>query len=278
MVVLLSLPGVVLDYCRSGEEVCMQTKKIKIVSLGVIFYSVFSVCQVRAAGIPVVDAANLSQNLMNYTQYLTDYANQLQQLQQQLTIYKQQVAEATRPISSVYKDVSSVYKSLKSTYDSIQNLRANYTSTLSYIQENYGDSDFWIACASSGCNPFTRLENAYDATTNELSYVLATNKAVDQSAQDISSALDELETEITSAKTESTAATLQTIGQLQAQTAKAILLNQKTQEQFASAFAATQLEEKNRQKAAADAQNTFFKSPTMNYKERESYSFSLTQH
>ena len=240
----------------------MNKSKIKACLLSVLLSSA---TLTHAAGIPVIDSANLAQNLTNYSQVLLDYTNQLSQLQQQLEIYKREVQDATRPVKSIYDSVHKTFSSLKSTYQGVMNLRSQYKNALEYVQKNYGDSDFWKNCALTACNPFSQLETAYTATTMELNRVIANNNAVNESATSIAQSLDELENEISSASTGGTAENLQLIGKIQTQNAKALLLVQQTLDQYTAALAASTLEEKNRRKAIADQEKNFFSAPA-NYK------------
>ena len=123
-----------------------------------------------ASGLPTVDGANLAQNLKTsiqaYQQRLQSYTTQLQQLQKQLEAYERQLKDATRPYKQAYEQAYKAYSQTMSVVNWIENIRNNYASTIDFIRENFGDSDFWKQCASNGCDPTDQLNLADKARLN----------------------------------------------------------------------------------------------------------------
>ena len=191
--------------------------------------------QVNAAGIPVVDAANLADNLKDYVQHLKDYEQVLLDYQNQLNQYERQIKDATRPFSDVWQDVSSVYSDAMEISGGINNLRNNYSQTMDYISRNYGDSDFWVNCAKNGCDPTGQLESAYRATTSQLGYSTAFSEQMSGLSGNSYESINELAEDLSSGSDEGTAAALQKIGLMQAEIGKISVNNQKQLAQFIAA-------------------------------------------
>ena len=156
---------------------------IKALAVAAGLSCALAVTPVNATGIPVVDGANLNQNLTNYMQYLTSYstqledlANQVKQYQQLMDTYKEDVRQFNQnvlnPGVKFFKSVGNTYKEIKHAVDGIVSIKAQYERTIDYIKDNYGDSDFWLQCAKTGCNPLNQLERSTESTINNLEFSL----------------------------------------------------------------------------------------------------------
>ena len=108
---------------------------------------------VLAAGIPVLDAAALSQNIKDFTQHLKDYEQMIKEYKQQILQYERQVKDATRPFAELYDSVYNGYGEIMRIADNIKNMQSEYTNTMDYIKSRYGDSSFWQQCELTKCNP-----------------------------------------------------------------------------------------------------------------------------
>ena len=208
-----------------------------------IFTGIFALSlslNVNAAGIPVIDAANLADNLKDYVQHLKDYEQVLLDYQNQINQYERQIKDATRPFSDVWQDISGVYQDAMNVAGGINNLRNNYSQTMDYISQNYGDSDFWINCAKTGCNPMGRVESAYKATTSQLGYSTAFAEQMSNLSGNSYEAINSIAGDLSSGSDEGTATALQKIGLMQAEIGKITINNQQQMAQFIAAQNALQ--------------------------------------
>ncbi|MDD6067446.1 MAG: hypothetical protein PUB79_01180, partial [Succinivibrio sp.] len=107
--------------------------------------SVISINVANASGIPVVDGANLTQNLMDYITYIeqkieliqqtTTQADQLKNLIQQEV---NQVKDMTANHLGIWNSINSQLQTIHDVASGIENIQNEYSSALQFIQENYG--------------------------------------------------------------------------------------------------------------------------------------------
>lgn len=107
------------------------------------------------AGIPVIDASNLSQNIVTAMENVAHTAMQIQQYQTQLQQYENMLRNTTQPRQQIWDSVTVTMNQLRSSID-----------TLNYYKNNLGSIDAYLAkfqdtaayrsspCFSpSGCTP-----------------------------------------------------------------------------------------------------------------------------
>ncbi|QGZ40553.1 P-type conjugative transfer protein TrbJ [Pseudoduganella flava] len=85
------------------------------------------------AGIPVIDGANLSQNLMTAFESVTQTLKQIQQYQVQLQQYEYQLKNTLQPSTRLWDDATTTMNHLRSAID-----------TLEYYQNNLGSIDAYL--------------------------------------------------------------------------------------------------------------------------------------
>ena len=114
-----------------------------------------------ASGIPVVDAANLTQNLQDYienlaqgVQQLTDYALQMKQYDNELLRYDEMVKYRLAPAAYLYDRINNLQHNFLNTYNGAEAIKRKYGDLDAYLAR-YGDTSFYMgsACFNSGkCN------------------------------------------------------------------------------------------------------------------------------
>ena len=155
--------------------------------------------QAIASGIPTVDVANLADNIKDYTQHLKDYATQLDDYKAKIERYRQQVEEATRPYRDIYNEAFDDFQEVKRVAGGVYNMYNNYRDAISYIKDNYGDSEFWKQCAVTACNPFDKLDSAYTATTNAMITASDSLNRIDDNAQKVRDQIKKTSRDLSSA-------------------------------------------------------------------------------
>ena len=114
-----------------------------------------------ASGIPVVDAANLTQNLQDYienlaqgVQQLTDYALQVKQYENELLRYDEMVKNRIAPAAYLYDRINNLQREFTNVYNGAEAIKRKYGDLDSYLSR-YGDPTFYMggACYNNGqCN------------------------------------------------------------------------------------------------------------------------------
>lgn len=114
-----------------------------------------------ASGIPVVDAANLTQNLQDYienlsqgVQQLTDYALQVKQYENELLRYDEMVKNRIAPAAYLYDRINNLQREYNSIYNGAEAIKRKYGDVDAYLSR-YGDPTFYMggACYQGGqCN------------------------------------------------------------------------------------------------------------------------------
>jgi P-type conjugative transfer protein TrbJ len=107
------------------------------------------------AGVPVIDGANLGQNIMNVIESVGHTAKQIQQYQTQLQQYQNMLQNTLQPSQQIWDQAQSTMNQLRGSID-----------TLSYYKQNLGSIDAYLGkfkdtagyranpCFSpSGCTP-----------------------------------------------------------------------------------------------------------------------------
>lgn len=128
-----------------------------------LFSCVFAVISAPtwASGIPVVDAANLTQNLQDYienlsqgVQQLTDYALQMKQYENELLRYDEMVKNRLAPVAYLYDRIDNIQREFTNSYNAAEAIKRKYGDLDAYLAR-YGDTSFYMgsACFNSGkCN------------------------------------------------------------------------------------------------------------------------------
>lgn len=107
------------------------------------------------AGVPVIDGANLSQNIMNVIESVAHTTKQIQQYQTQLQQYQNMLQNTMQPSQQIWDGAQTTMNQLRRSID-----------TLSYYKQNLGSIDAYLGkfkdtagyrsnpCfAASGCTP-----------------------------------------------------------------------------------------------------------------------------
>lgn len=131
--------------------------KQKLLSSLLVFISMPTL----ATGIPVVDGANLQQNLMDYieslsqgVQQLTSYALQVRQYENEILRYDEMVKNRIAPAVYLYDQVDNLQRQFTSIYNGAEAIKRKYGDVDAYIKR-YGDATFYMggACYNGGkCN------------------------------------------------------------------------------------------------------------------------------
>lgn len=219
-------------------------KKLSLIAAGIAAAALCSCAPALASGLPTVDGANLAQNLTTsiqaYQQRLQSYTTQLQQLQRQIEAYERQVKDATRPYKQVYDQAYKAYSQTMEVVNGINNIRNNYASTIDFIRENFGDSDFWKQCAASGCDPTDQLNLAEKARLNVSNYSSELGQDAVKQAQGSLDQVRDIEAEVSASGDQGTATALQNLTKMQARTAEIIAENVKLENQMIQAKTAAE--------------------------------------
>lgn len=103
-------------------------------TLAAKFFAILAATALPAhAGIPVIDGANLSQNLMTAFESVTQTLKQIQQYQLQLQQYENQLKNTLQPSTQLWDDATTTMNQLRSAID-----------TLEYYQNNLGSIDAYL--------------------------------------------------------------------------------------------------------------------------------------
>lgn len=120
--------------------------------------------QAHATGVPVADAAAISQMITQYMHQLKDYTTQLDSLQQEVNQFEQQMKDATKPVENAFDTANSIIQSGSNLYNYVDNLSERFQSAKNLLNTTIGSRQKWEECASSSsCNPVDMYWNSYEA-------------------------------------------------------------------------------------------------------------------
>jgi P-type conjugative transfer protein TrbJ len=112
----------------------------------------------RAAGIPVMDATNLQQNLISAVEAVAQTAQQIEQYKTQLQQYENQLQNTAAPTAYVWDQANQTMHDLMRATDTLTYYKQRLGSIEAYLR-NYGDEDYYKAspCFSiDGCTDAQR--------------------------------------------------------------------------------------------------------------------------
>lgn len=118
----------------------------------------FTIFTAGAAGIPVADAVNLQQNLMDYieslsqgVQQMTSYALQVRQYENEILRYDEMVKNRLAPAAYLYDRINNLNRELNNIYNGAEQIKRKYGDVEAYLSQ-YGDPSFYSgsACYNSG--------------------------------------------------------------------------------------------------------------------------------
>lgn len=96
--------------------------------------AVFPVSEIQAAGIPVMDATNLSQNIMTAMESVAQTLKQIEQYKTQLQQYENMLQNTAAPAAYIWDQANSTINQLMGAID-----------TLSYYKQQVGNIDAYLA-------------------------------------------------------------------------------------------------------------------------------------
>lgn len=107
------------------------------------------------AGIPVIDGANLGQNIMNVIESVAHTAKQIQQYQTQLQQYENMLKNTTQPSMQIWDAATTTMNQLRGSIDTLNYYKTNLGSIDAYLGK-FKDTAGYRAnpCFSpTGCTP-----------------------------------------------------------------------------------------------------------------------------
>ena len=107
------------------------------------------------AGIPVIDGANLGQNIMNVIESVAHTAKQIQQYQTQLQQYENMLKNTTQPSRQIWDAATTTMNQLRGSIDTLNYYKTNLGSIDAYLGK-FKDTAGYRAnpCFSpTGCTP-----------------------------------------------------------------------------------------------------------------------------
>lgn len=112
-----------------------------------------------AAGIPVVDVANLTQNVANTIEAVAQTAKQIQEYQTQLQQYANMLQNTTAPASQIWDNATRTMANLRSAIDTLAYYKARLGSLTAYM-DKFGNFDDYAGSpcfdGSGGCTATER--------------------------------------------------------------------------------------------------------------------------
>ena len=101
-----------------------------------VFLAVFVPVAVRASGIPVLDAANLSQNVMTALYQVMHYTQKLQEIKTQLSQYEDQLRNSLAPAAYIWTQARKAMNELTEIQNQIAYYKrlSNFDSLKSYLK------------------------------------------------------------------------------------------------------------------------------------------------
>ena len=150
-----------------------------------------------AGGVPVIDGLSAENDAIDYAVQLESqknlidtlenriqsYSTQLEQYAQQVKQYEQQLRDSYKSVSDLTGSVGELYQSGKQVYNTVDNALTNAGNVVSYVEQNFGNADYWKKCASQGCDPTAIVDKSVsavsNAATNSLGAVASAMKTTD---------------------------------------------------------------------------------------------------
>lgn len=137
----------------------MKTFTKKVLAAKVAFVlavtSVSGVMTPAYAGIPVIDGANLSQNLMTALESVAMTLKQIEQYKTQLQQYENMIQNTTAPLTNVWDQAQATMGNLRGAIDTLSYYKTQLGSLNSYLGK-FGDTATYMnsPCYSpAGCTP-----------------------------------------------------------------------------------------------------------------------------
>lgn len=125
--------------------------------------------QVRA-GIPVIDGANLTQNITNTIESVAQTLKQIEEYKTQLDQYANQLQNTMAPAMNIWDDATTTMNNLRGAIDTLNYYKTRLGSLNSYL-DKFGDLDYYMSSpcfdGSGGC---TAAEWAELEETRSLGY------------------------------------------------------------------------------------------------------------
>lgn len=95
------------------------------------------------AGIPVIDSANLTQNIMSVTEEVAQTLKQIQEYQMQLQQYQNMLQNSMAPAQNIWDDAMTTMNNLRGAIDTLNHYKTKLGSLDSYL-DKFGDLDYYI--------------------------------------------------------------------------------------------------------------------------------------
>ena len=111
------------------------------------------------AGIPVIDATNLSQNIMTAVESVAQTLKQIQQYQTQLQQYENMLKNTAAPAAYIWDQATSTMNSLRSAIDTLNYYKRTLGSVDAYTAK-FQDASFYRGSPCFRANGCTRAEFA----------------------------------------------------------------------------------------------------------------------
>ena len=146
----------------------------------------------RAAGIPVIDASNLTQNIVTAVQQVVAVERQIQQYQTQLQQYQNMLQNTVAPASYIWDQASSVMRKVVAAQDTLSYYKNQAGSIDSYLSryQHVGYYRTSPCFTAEGCSS-SQLQSVHDAQADNSEAVKRANdavlKSVDQQQQTLTS-------------------------------------------------------------------------------------------
>lgn len=122
------------------------------------------------AGIPVIDGANLTQNITNTIESVAQTLKQIEEYKTQLDQYANQLQNTVAPAMNIWDDATTTMNNLRGAIDTLNYYKTRLGSLNSYL-DKFGDLDYYMSSpcfdGSGGC---TAAEWAKLEETRSLGY------------------------------------------------------------------------------------------------------------
>jgi P-type conjugative transfer protein TrbJ len=132
---------------------------------------------VAHAGIPVIDAGNLTQNIVQALQTVSMYAQQIQQYQTQLQQYETEIKNSVAPAAYLWDQAQSTINKITGLVNQVENLR-NSNGALDAYLNNFQNAGFY---SNSPCFKATGCSGS---DWNQLAQKSITGSQTSKSAND----------------------------------------------------------------------------------------------
>jgi P-type conjugative transfer protein TrbJ len=133
----------------------MMKKTVKQILAAKFFVLLAASTLPAYAGIPVIDGANLGQNIMNVMESIAHTAKQIQQYQTQLQQYQNMLQNTLQPSQQIWDAAQTTMNQLRTSIDTLNYYKTNLGSIDAYLGK-FKDTAAYRAspCYSvSGCTP-----------------------------------------------------------------------------------------------------------------------------